>query len=206
MRLASGEGSVGGSMALTESSARTEVVKHVSADTRFRPPDAFGVNPLGERIAWILTNRGISQRELARRSGLQGAHVTMILKRLRASETATVENDTLVALARGSGVSVRWLATGEGDADELVDPPAPDEVPPDSRDTGFVSPKFRNLPNWSRLVDAARSMDPSIPAWAWEQLGESSPFLVGPASPGLVLSCAKVVREHGTPPPGAGRR
>lgn len=80
------------------------------------------MSTVGDRILWILAQRRIGQRELARRAGLRGAHIGVIINRSRKNPAASIENPTLAAIARGGGVSLRWLATGQGSPD-----PAPDE-------------------------------------------------------------------------------
>jgi hypothetical protein len=73
-----------------------------------------GVETLADRLEWFIEDRGISERELSRRSGLQEPHVGLIIKRIKKNPKATVEQPTLIALAKGMGASLEWLATGKG--------------------------------------------------------------------------------------------
>lgn len=74
---------------------------------------------LSERLLWILQIRGISQRELGRRAGLDPARVALIIHRERTTPGSTISVPTLKALAQGGGVSMGWLASGEGAPDPL---------------------------------------------------------------------------------------
>lgn len=109
---------------------------------------------MADRILWILAQRNISQRELARRAGLRDAHIGVIVSRSRKNPEANIENDTLAAIARGGEVSLRWLATGEGSPD-----PTDEEV--GSR------PVLGNLPGWGDAESQVRRMLKSTPEWVF---------------------------------------
>lgn len=94
--------------------ARTMVVKAACGDERSHVRHAGDVTTLRERLQWILADRKISQRELARRSGLNDSQVGTTMTRLKANPNAEIERPTLVAIAKGGQVSLAWLATGEG--------------------------------------------------------------------------------------------
>lgn len=64
-----------------------------------------------------------SQRELARRAALTPREVSAALAALSAGDA--IAPDVLSGLARGAGVSVRWLTTGEGGAAETAPAAAP---------------------------------------------------------------------------------
>lgn len=68
---------------------------------------------IADRIRWILVSTGITQRELARASGLADTQISLILKRLDERPYA-IELDTIIRIARGAGVTPRWLLLGEG--------------------------------------------------------------------------------------------
>lgn len=99
-------------------------------DSGYRRGQTQPVTTLLERIEWILSHRGIGQRELARRAKLADErHLGVILSRLRKKPNAEIERPTLVALATGGNVSLSWLATGTGTPDETESVPrrAPDD-------------------------------------------------------------------------------
>lgn len=70
-----------------------------------------------ERLQWILTARGLSQRELSKRAGLNPNHLGTTMHRLRSNPDADIERDTLGALARAGDVGLEWLAEGKGAPD-----------------------------------------------------------------------------------------
>jgi transcriptional regulator with XRE-family HTH domain len=82
-----------------------------------------GVSTVGQRIEWVLQHKGISARELARRSDLAGAIVSNLLKTLREDPDA-VTLRTLRQIAQGADVSFTWLVTGE-EAGGVVVPSLP---------------------------------------------------------------------------------
>lgn len=69
---------------------------------------------VGDRIQWILENCQISQRELARRAGFTASSQLNAIVRRLASRPDSIELKTAKAIARGAGVSERWLLTGDG--------------------------------------------------------------------------------------------
>lgn len=75
------------------------------------------MSTLLERLTAIVKLRGISQRELSKRAGLNPNHVGTLLSRLRKNPDGDIERDTLAALARGGGVSLEWLAEGRDSLD-----------------------------------------------------------------------------------------
>ncbi|MFF4596670.1 TetR family transcriptional regulator C-terminal domain-containing protein [Amycolatopsis sp. NPDC001319] len=83
-------------------------------------PDTAAVEP-GERVRTALRSAGLSQRELAQRIGMDP---TALSKALRG--TRRLRDEELAAIAKASGVSVRYLASGAG--------PAPVAAPDGRRD------------------------------------------------------------------------
>ncbi len=72
-----------------------------------------GMSNMPSRILLILSTRGWSQRELARRAGLKSeSHIGLLLS----EKAADVRLSTLLAIAQGAEVPFAWLATGEGDS------------------------------------------------------------------------------------------
>lgn len=82
-----------------------------------KPPDT-----IAGRLGLVMQNLGIGERELARRAGLASeAHVGLMLRRLR-EEPGAVLVGTLDKVARGAGVSLAWLVTGEEAGRPVLDP------------------------------------------------------------------------------------
>lgn len=70
------------------------------------------MSTLAERVKWARETARLSQRELARRAGLGSErHVGLI----EAGERPNVELKTLQGVAGVLGVTIGWLANGEGD-------------------------------------------------------------------------------------------
>lgn len=67
---------------------------------------------LAERIAWILSTRSISARQLALRSKVSPNYISLLLKGERGSTGLT--HKTAVKIATGGEVDLHWLLTGEG--------------------------------------------------------------------------------------------
>lgn len=67
---------------------------------------------LASRVNWLLQQTEMSARALSLKAGLSPNHVGMLARGTVATRPA---HDTLAALARAAGVSVEWLASGEGE-------------------------------------------------------------------------------------------
>lgn len=115
-----------------------ELVKHnltSTTDERVSQPwQAIGMTEatwetLKGRIAWILADRKLSGRELAKRAGLRSAtHVNLI----RAGKVKAIEGDIAAKIARAGRVQLGWLLTGEGT-------PEPDTSPARAGSNYFLS-------------------------------------------------------------------
>lgn len=68
---------------------------------------------VAERIAWILSEKGWTERELARRAHLSATTINKAMKALQKDPEGIVLR-TVKAIATAGGVSFAWLATGEG--------------------------------------------------------------------------------------------
>ncbi len=62
------------------------------------------------RVALAIEHSGLSKSDMARRCGVSASAVTQ----WTTGETASIKPENLFALATESGVSARWIATGEG--------------------------------------------------------------------------------------------
>jgi hypothetical protein len=111
------------------------VVNHVSSDDYAEVWQPCGVTTLLQRLEWLVNNRATSQRDLSRKAGLSGPHVGTFMARLRKDPSATVETETLMAIARGGQVSFDWLATGKGSPDAIGMTPKPGSVKTGGDDT-----------------------------------------------------------------------
>lgn len=97
----------------TTVSPLTKVVKIVSDDSCKLSCSAWAMGTLLDRLEEIAAAAG-GQRALSRKAGLDEKHVGVIVHRLRKKADSTVEHDTLIALARAAGVTLEWLAKGDG--------------------------------------------------------------------------------------------
>lgn len=70
-----------------------------------------GMSTLAERINAILKQRGWSQRELSKRSGMNDTGINTLLAQLKADPLAATLT-TVRRIAEGAEVSFDWLLTG----------------------------------------------------------------------------------------------
>lgn len=157
----------------------------------FGQPPCMG---LLERLEATLARMRVSQREWARRAGLSDErHLGVIMSRLRRSPSADVERETIAALAKGAGVSLAWLATGQGTPD------ADDDARGPSVSESHV-PHFSNALGWADARREAERRHPDIPAWAWEQAAGSAPMHLRHAvAPDQVVKLARMALELADP-------
>ena len=71
----------------------------------------------GKRIRTLCEEQGISQKELAEKTGVSPSQISRIIK----EETKTINSDLLVALAQAFGVTADWILGLEGEAGEAKD-------------------------------------------------------------------------------------
>lgn len=71
---------------------------------------------VADRITKILTEKGLSQRDVERAAGMKKGHLSVILER-----GGGMHKDTAPRVAEALGVSLGWLLTGEGEAPAAVD-------------------------------------------------------------------------------------
>lgn len=152
------------------------------------------VSTLPERVQMILNMTGWSGRELARRSGLATSHVSLIRKRA----SGRVAPETLSAIAKATGCSYQWLATGEGEPGQL-DPPSPDEVPQEHPDPEITTlPIVRNAIT-GQLLAAAKALRPGHPQWVWTKTCRANLLLNAPLTPLALAELADFISRHETP-------
>lgn len=97
----------------------TVVVKLVSDDNCSQSLHDSAVETLLSRIEWVLQNIwGGKPARMEAGCGLVRGHVETIKKRLKNNPSRNIETNTLSRIAKGSGVSATWLATGDGFVDE----------------------------------------------------------------------------------------
>ncbi len=155
----------------TEILTSNDVVKTVAGDFVTHPAHHPVCMALRERIEQTLRRLGVSQRELSRRSGLTEVHVGQIVRRLEKDPEASIELPTLQAIARGAGVSLAWLLTGQGspDADDTARGPST---------TDDVTPVMANAIGFDDAYQRARQDHPEIPEHGWRAMVEGGPYVL----------------------------
>jgi transcriptional regulator with XRE-family HTH domain len=115
---------------------------------------------IADRIRWVLRTSGMTQRELARASGLADTQISVMLKRLDVRPFA-IELDTLLRIADGANVPFGWLILGEGQPDRggsMVSTP-----------TLVTLGAFAHWPLYvSQLYDANLMLPPDLIRWVAE--------------------------------------
>lgn len=148
---------------------------------------------IADRIRKILADQGWSERELARRAGFTTpSQLNGILRNLDRDEGA-VERATCQRIARGAGVSERWLLLGEGtpgDEDAARGPTLSDSV----------RPHMANAIGFEDALAEARRREPRIRAHAWEAVAGSSRYILrGIVTPEDIIKLARVAEELADP-------
>jgi transcriptional regulator with XRE-family HTH domain len=69
---------------------------------------------LSERIAWLLTHKGWSQRDLAKEAGLSPNYISLLVKGARGG-TRGLTLATAKKIANAAGVDVQWVLEGVGE-------------------------------------------------------------------------------------------
>jgi transcriptional regulator with XRE-family HTH domain len=154
------------------------------------------VNDTAERIRRLIETRGMSARSLSEAAGLSHSTVSSLLTKLDANPDARVEARTLDKIAAALQVDATWLRTGRGEMDSNASPQTPD-IQADMR-SGVA--RFLNLPNWTALLRAAKSLEPSLPEWVWQRLATAAPVLTAPPTPSSLAELARYILRHETPP------
>jgi transcriptional regulator with XRE-family HTH domain len=150
----------------------------LSIDADRRPLDRCRVHDTAERIRRLIETRGMSARSLSEAAGLSHSTVSSLLTKLDANPDARVEARTLDKIAAALQVDATWLRTGRGEMDGNASPQAPD-LQADMR-SGVA--RFLNLPSWTALLRAAKSLEPSLAEWVWQRLATAAPVLTAPPS------------------------
>lgn len=128
-----------------------------------------------------------NQSELSRRSGLRHNHVSTIITRLRKDPERDIERDTLIKIAHGGGVSLRWLSTGEGDPNEMDIPEG--------------KPVMANLAGWDEAERQVRTMLRSTPEYVFTHARQLTAMLLPDvADVDLVYKAVQLASK--LPPPG----
>lgn len=153
------------------------------------------VSTLAERVAWILDNRrrpdgrAWSARGLSDAAGLAPAHVGM----MKRGDAKDVRADTLAALAKAAGVSVRWLTTGDGAPDH-------DESAPSPTYTDDSTPVMENVEGYLAVEAEDRKAHPEVEDEFWLMGRRAGPLMiVGPAAPGDAYRLAKLAKDMRSP-------
>lgn len=146
-----------------------------------------GVKSLPDRLQWVLRERRISRRRWSLAAGLSQSHVGQLIR----GDLEAPSAESLHALARAAGVSFRWLATGEGSPDPIVEGERrPEQELP-------AVPYLGDLPDWPELLADARATDPGVPAWVWDVLTRTRAVPNLPRwTPAAVVDLARFTLRH----------
>ena len=89
------------------------------SDTTEKPGESRRINAreLAERIVLLAKVRGISLRELARRSQIEEGQVGTVVARGRKNPDYGPDVNTIWSIAKGGQVHFEWLISGEGERD-----------------------------------------------------------------------------------------
>lgn len=148
---------------------------------------------VADRIRRILRDHGWSERELGRRAGFATpSQLNGVLRNLERDEGA-VERSTLTRIARGAGVSERWLMLGAGG-------PADDDAAHGPSVGESERPHLVNALGFEDALAEAKRRAPGLRAHAWEAVAGSSPYILrGLVTPEDVLKLARVAEELADP-------
>ena len=113
-------------------------------------------NTIEERLNWLLSKTDMTQRELARRSGLAETQISIILKRLK-ERPHSIEVETVYKIAAGAGVRAEWLLTGHGTP---------------TAEQGTDRTRLCEMPVWATLLRFAKQLPPQYPPWVWDWVGD----------------------------------
>lgn len=149
------------------------------------------------RLEETLDRLEITQREWARRAKLTDErHLGVIMSRLRKNPRADIERETLTALAKGAGISLRWLATGEGSPEDHDATDAPT-----LQHTDDATPTAENIPGYLQ-VEAEDRKDPAnadLEERWWLQGRKAAAFWIhGGAQKGDAAYLARMARRFGS--------
>lgn len=165
----------------------------LGVDSASHPWHPLHVERVGDRIQWILDNRGFSARSLSVAAGLSHSSVGFILRNFRSKPDAGVEVDTLKAIAGAAKVSERWLLLGEGSplGEDLLPPStAPNDAPP------LVS----SIPGWPESRRIAKGLRADLPDAALDKAEASARLLTtAHATPELVIQLAELALRFAGP-------
>lgn len=137
------------------------------------------MSTLEERILWILAKRNWTQRELARRAGLSGGAIGVLMTRLRREPGKTIDTATAVGIAKAARVSLAWLTSGIGE--------------PEAPESGPVYRVLRDLDGWGQAREGALALLP--PGFDPRFVDEAGDYVVPdrPLSPYLVAKLAELL-------------
>lgn len=123
------------------------------------------------------------QRQTALALGLPPSTLNWFMNGANGASIAIV--DALKAYLRRSEDD---LVAANGDLTALRSPrPAP---------SSSTEVRFDKLPMWSQLLEGARSLDPSIPAWVWRDVAETTVWVRVPVTSSMVLDIARFLLKH----------
>lgn len=140
------------------------------------------MSTLADRINAILKQRGWSQRELSKRSGLNDTGINTLLTQLKADSLAATLT-TVRRIAEGAEVSFDWLLTGR---DELAE-------------EALKTPALSAHPRFAELLPVAQELQ-RAPAWVWARVGETRAIIDGDElTAGALADLAAFIMRHHKP-------
>ena len=154
------------------------------------------MSAIADRIRSVIEARGTSARAVSLAAGLSHNTVWSTLAKLDANADARVEDRTLDKIAEALKVDPTWLRTGKGEMDGGAQSPAPELSGLDHASAA----RYQNLPQWSALLKAARSLEPTLPEWAWRKVGAAAPVIVSAPTPASIAELARYILRHESPP------
>ncbi|WP_420155686.1 helix-turn-helix domain-containing protein [Siphonobacter sp.] len=87
---------------------------------------SIDISQLPERLEFVKRKFGLSNGQIGNHAEVSGSAITLILNR----KTSKPKFDTLMKLSDSLGISLKWLATGEGSIDDVA------PAPKNSKDSG----------------------------------------------------------------------
>lgn len=158
----------------------------VATETTLYPGGILREMEIAQRFQWIFDNRprddgkAWTAKSLSREAGLSEAHVGMVMR----GQIKSPSVETLRPLAEKAGVSLAWLATGQGT-------PESDDSARGPSTTESERPELQGIPGWADAVALAKHEHPHIPEWAWNAAGAMAPRDVPVVTVAMVAELAR---------------
>lgn len=141
-----------------------------------------------DRLKALRTEKGWTQEDLAQHAEISQSAIS----RMERGEIKAQWSDSLPRLAQVLECTIGYL---KGTSDERADESSP------QADLSW-RPVMSSRPNWTGVVESAKSIDPKVPEWVFDVLAQSPTLLTVdmPLTPAVVLDLAAVILRHSAPP------